>query len=103
MSPSERKRNAHPGLRQRVGVTPSRRARQELTERLMAEYAGALPPGQIVAAVTRAGLVLRAAGLEGAATWASTCEEIARRALAEGVAQARRVPASAGASAALQS
>lgn len=35
-----------------------RRQRRELTERLVAEYAGALPPGQVLAAVARVDHVL---------------------------------------------
>lgn len=68
-----------------------RRARQELTDLLMAEYAGALPPGKVVAAVTRAALVLRSAGLDDLSTWVWMCESLARRSLTEGIARTRDV------------
>jgi hypothetical protein len=101
MSPSERMRKHHHlRLPQRVDARSYRRARQELTDRLTAEYAGALPPGKVVAAVARAALVLRAAGLDDRSTWASVCESLARRSLTEGIARARDVRVPVGASAA---
>jgi len=89
MSPTERSRS-HPRPRAAVGASGRRRARNELTQLLMTEYAGALPPGQIVAAVTRASLVLRTASLGDLSTWVSLCEGLARRTLADRVAGTAR-------------
>lgn len=91
MSPTERSRTlARPRRTSNTDAPWSRRARDELTQRLMTEYAGALPPGQIVAAVARAGLVLRTAGLEDLASRVAMWEGLARRSVVERVACAPR-------------
>lgn len=59
-----------------------RNQRRELTARMQLEYAGALPPGQVLAAVTRAELLVARTHEE---PWSSdrqdVCETIARHLL----------------------
>lgn len=56
--------------------------RRELTEQLIVEYAGAVPPGQVLSTVVRADHLLVASHL-GAERRLATCEVVVRRALAE--------------------
>ncbi len=51
---------------------------QQLTERLITEYAATVPPGQVVAAVVRAQRQLRV-GSSWSAQQAVQCEDLARR------------------------
>lgn len=67
-----------------------RRDRRELADRLIVEYAGAVPPGQVLAAVVRADRAVRAAGSFPRGRWLPLCETIARRTLAE---RSARLPA----------
>lgn len=60
-----------------------RRERQALVDRLALEYAGAVPPGQVLAAVVRADRLLRASAGGRLDSDLGHCEAIARRALAE--------------------
>jgi hypothetical protein len=62
------------------------------------EYAGALPAGQILAAVVRADRLLHKSSDGPLERWPEHCEEIARRALAESVARRQWAPAHASAS-----
>jgi hypothetical protein len=75
-----------PRKRRSSAAAWQRRARSELTAQLMLEYAGSLPPGQVVAAVARAGAVLGTAEVTEPALWRSMCESLARNRLAESVA-----------------
>ena len=67
-------------------MTHHREAVRELADRLVTEYAGAMPPGQVLALVYRtAG---RLAGLTDLAPEARLvlCEDVARRALVDRIA-----------------
>lgn len=59
-----------------------RRARQELADRLMAEYAGSVPAGQVLAAVLRADRLLSSSHCA-AADRITLCEQLVRRRFAE--------------------
>lgn len=59
-----------------------RQARQDLADRLILEYAGAVPAGQVLAAVLRAEQVLQAYHPDDARRM-SLCEELVRHRLAE--------------------
>lgn len=60
----------------------SRQARQDLADRLILEYAGAVPAGQVLAAVLRAEQLLRAYHPDHARRM-SLCEELVRHRLTE--------------------
>lgn len=66
-------------------MTLNHRAIRDLADQLVVEYAGALPPGQVLALVYRT--AHRLSRLPGAAPdWQSgTCEELVRHALSERV------------------
>lgn len=66
-----------------------RQARQDLADRLILEYAGAVPAGQVLATVLRAEQLLRAYHPDEARRM-SLCEELVRHRLAEQVV--RRSP-----------
>lgn len=70
-------------------LTPFRDQLHHLSDRLVLEYAGSLPPGQVMAAVYRAHRTV--SGLHPAADAGrlSLCELVARAALAERVALVR--------------
>jgi hypothetical protein len=59
---------------------------QQLTDRLIVEYAGALPPGQVLAAVVRAERLVRREDHHWTSAQASLCERLARQRLTRQVA-----------------
>lgn len=67
-------------------MSPNHRAVHDLADQLVVEYAGALPPGQVLAVVFRT--AHRLAHLPGTGPdWESgTCERLARQALSERLA-----------------
>lgn len=68
-------------------IARTRAERRELADRLMAEYADAVPPGQVLAAVARAHCLARSTRRRlGKDKAASSCEGLARRTLAERIA-----------------
>lgn len=72
-----------------IDVRTRRRDRRRLADRLIAEYATAVPPGQVLAAVTRADLLLRTHAGTRPTQWQAKCESIARTTLAERAALRR--------------
>ena len=70
-----------------AGVLSRRDICRNLAERLIIEYTGSLPPGQVLATVIRAGRVLGTVDLD-AANWAGLCESMVRRGLADRLALA---------------
>ena len=54
---------------------------QELTDRLIVEYAGAVPPGQVLAAVVRARRLLGPGGRTWSSERLALCERFARQQL----------------------
>jgi hypothetical protein len=71
-----------------MNQTATRRCqRRELTARMQVEYAGALPPGQVLAAVTRAELlVARTHAQPWSPDLRAVCETIARHMLTRRIA-----------------
>ncbi|GAA1542408.1 hypothetical protein [Nocardioides humi] len=67
---------------------PDREARQQLADRLMLEYAGSVAPGQVLAAVLRADLLLAPYHATPAARL-TLCETLVRSRLTERVARRR--------------
>ncbi|TQK71309.1 MULTISPECIES: hypothetical protein [unclassified Nocardioides] len=67
-----------------------RQARQHLADRLILEYAGAVPAGQVLAAVLRAEQLLQAYHPDEGRRMA-LCEELVRHRLAESLTR-RRAP-----------
>ncbi|MCX6399327.1 MAG: hypothetical protein NTX33_05280 [Propionibacteriales bacterium] len=65
-----------------------RNERRDLAERLMVEYAGSVPPGQILAAVTRAHRLVKANHLGGSNGGMALCEAVARRSIADRIISA---------------
>jgi hypothetical protein len=64
-----------------------RSQRRELTARMQVEYAGALPPGQVLAVVTRAELLVARTHTEPwSADLQEVCETVVRHMLARRVA-----------------
>lgn len=63
--------------------------RQLLTDRLVLEYGGAVPPGQVLAAVLRADRLL--GRCEAGPERSSLCELLARRQLVDGAARRLRL------------
>lgn len=59
---------------------------QQLTDRLIVEYSGALPPGQVLAAVVRAERLLRRDDQHWTSAQAAQCESLARERLIRQVA-----------------
>lgn len=57
--------------------------RHALGDRLMMEYAGSLPPGQVLAAVARADLVVARMDPRDSQARMSLCESIARRSITD--------------------
>lgn len=73
-----------------------RTERRDLADRLMVEYAGAVPPGQILAAVTRAHRIVTSTGQGRSTSEMDMCEALARRTLADRIIHAASlVPAAA--------
>lgn len=60
-----------------------RNERRDLADRLMVEYAGAVPPGQILAAVTRAHRLVTSTRFGRSTGEMELCEAVARRSLAD--------------------
>lgn len=65
-----------------------RSERRDLADRLMVEYAGAVPPGQILAAVTRAHRLVTSARFGRSIGAMELCEAVARRSLADRIVSA---------------
>jgi hypothetical protein len=63
---------------------------RDLAERLTLEYAGAVPPGQVLALVFRADRSLLAAGRLTAPTRLELCEQVVRRMLTDRLASYSR-------------
>ena len=59
---------------------------RDLADRLTLEYAGAVPPGQVLALVFRAERSLVAAGRMSPATRLEVCEQVVRRMLTDRLA-----------------
>lgn len=73
-----------------------RNERRDLAERLIVEYAGSVPPGQILAAVTRAHRLIRSTRLGRSNGEMALCEAVARRSIADRIISATpRMTASA--------
>jgi hypothetical protein len=63
---------------------------RDLADRLTLEYAGAIPPGQVLALVFRAERSLVAGGRLPAATRLEVCEQVVRRMLTDRLAHYSR-------------
>lgn len=61
----------------------TRRCLRELTESLMVEYAGALPPGQVIATVTRASKLVSRSGPFAPRRHVDMCADLVRNMLTE--------------------
>lgn len=62
--------------------------RRALGDRLMMEYAGSLPPGQVLAAIARADLIVTSLDGRYSSDRIGLCESIARRNLTDRIGQA---------------
>lgn len=69
-------------------ICKRRNERRDLADRLMVEYAGAVPPGQILAAVTRAHRLVTKTRLGMSTGELALCEAVARRSLADRIISA---------------
>lgn len=67
--------------------------RRNLVDKLMVEYAGAVPPGQILAAVTRAHRLVTKTRLGRSIGDMTLCEAVARRSLADRIISGARATA----------
>lgn len=80
-------------------MSPTHRAIHDLADQLVVEYAGALPPGQVLAVVYRTAHRLShrlsLAPVAGAEWPLGTCERLVRQALSERVATVGRNPGAA--------
>lgn len=65
-----------------------RTERRDLADRLMVEYAGAVPPGQILAAVTRAHRLVASTRLGRSTGEMALCEAVARRSITDRIISA---------------
>lgn len=78
-------------------ATTTRRDLRRLTERLLCEYAGAVPAGRVARAVVEASRLVQRRGMDGRAVVVMT-EQVARRGLTDEIARASigTVPADTG-------